>query len=249
MLRSQGIPARVVNGFQNGTLNPLTDLWIIRASDAHSWVEAWIPGYGWSTFDPTPPDGRSRSVTLLTQLALYADAAETFWQEWVVGYDMGRQGTLADRMEQGARKAGIRWFDGIGRAEVAWKSVSIDALKKYGIRTLLAAALVLLIWFAGPPLLKLVRMRHRFRKVRLGQASVADATLLYGRMLRLVERRGFHKPAWFTAHEFVNSLPDTEWRPIVTDFTNAYNALRFGGRSDAAVRLSVLLEQLERQGR
>ena len=49
---------------------PITDLWLVRASDAHSWVEAWIPGRGWTTFDPTPPDssppprpaGESRAV-------------------------------------------------------------------------------------------------------------------------------------------------------------------------------------------
>ena len=44
------------HGFQSGVYNPITDLWLVRASDAHSWVEAWMPGYGWTTFDPTPPD-------------------------------------------------------------------------------------------------------------------------------------------------------------------------------------------------
>ena len=56
MLRSQGIPARLATGFQSGVYNPVSDLWLVRASDAHSWVEAWIPGYGWRTFDPTPAD-------------------------------------------------------------------------------------------------------------------------------------------------------------------------------------------------
>ena len=55
MLRSLGIPARLATGFQSGVHNPVSDLWLIRASDAHSWVEAWIPGYGWKTFDPTRP--------------------------------------------------------------------------------------------------------------------------------------------------------------------------------------------------
>jgi transglutaminase-like putative cysteine protease len=249
MLRSIGIPARMVTGFQSGTWNPISELWVIRASDAHTWVEAWIPGYGWSTFDPTPPDPRGRAATLLTKLALFADAADTFWQEWVLSYDMGRQGALADRMEQGARRAGLRWFDGMGRMEIEWKSTSIALLKRFGLPVLAALAAFGLAWFAAPPLLRLLRMRRRVRKVRRGEASVDDATLLYGRMLHLVERRGYHKPAWFTPHEFANSLPAETLRPIVTEFTNAYNALRFGGRSDAASRLSVLLDQLEHQGR
>ena len=56
MLRTVGIPSRLVTGFQKRRLQSHHGLWVVRASDAHSWVEAWIPGRGWSTFDPTPPD-------------------------------------------------------------------------------------------------------------------------------------------------------------------------------------------------
>src|ERR1039458_5453253 len=111
MLRSLGIPARLATGFQSGVYNPVSDLWLVRASDAHSWVEAWIPGYGWTTFDPTPADPNSGGLALVAQLSLYLDAAETFWQEWVMTYDVARQGTLAYRMEHGAHRVGIRWFD------------------------------------------------------------------------------------------------------------------------------------------
>src|ERR1035437_9941888 len=95
MLRSLGIPSRLATGFQSGLYNPVSELWLVRASDAHSWVEAWIPGYGWTTFDPTPADSNAGGLAILTRLALYLDAAETFWQEWVVTYDLTRQGTLA----------------------------------------------------------------------------------------------------------------------------------------------------------
>ena len=54
MLRTSGIPARLVNGFQSGTFNPMSGLYVIRGSDAHSWVEAFLPGTGWTVFDPTP---------------------------------------------------------------------------------------------------------------------------------------------------------------------------------------------------
>ena len=67
MLRSQGIPARLATGFQSGVYNPVSDLWLVRASDAHSWVEAWIPGYGWRTFDPTPADPNAGGFALFTQ--------------------------------------------------------------------------------------------------------------------------------------------------------------------------------------
>src|SRR5262249_44327080 len=103
MLRSLGIPARLATGFQSGIYNSVSDLWLVRASDAHSWVEAWIPGRGWTTFAPTPPDPSARGgLSIFTSMALYLDAAETFWQQWVVTYDIARQGALAGRVELGA---------------------------------------------------------------------------------------------------------------------------------------------------
>ena len=54
MLRTLGIPSRLVTGFQGGAYNPVSGWSVVRASDAHSWVEAWIDGRGWITFDPTP---------------------------------------------------------------------------------------------------------------------------------------------------------------------------------------------------
>ncbi len=54
MARTLGIPARVATGYVPGEYNPFTGLHEVQASDAHAWVEVYFPGYGWSTFDPTP---------------------------------------------------------------------------------------------------------------------------------------------------------------------------------------------------
>jgi protein-glutamine gamma-glutamyltransferase len=53
MLRTLGIPARVVTGFTPGHRNLFTGYYEVRASDAHAWVEVYFPGYGWYEFDPT----------------------------------------------------------------------------------------------------------------------------------------------------------------------------------------------------
>jgi hypothetical protein len=53
MLRSLGIPAREAVGYVPGSYNPVTDLYEVRADDAHAWVQVWFPGYGWQDFDPT----------------------------------------------------------------------------------------------------------------------------------------------------------------------------------------------------
>ena len=82
------------------------------------------------------------------------------------------------------------------------------------------------------------------RRVREGQASAGDATVLYERMLDVLRSRGFQKPAWFTPRELAASLP-AETGMLVDQFTAAYNDLRFGGRIDAAPRLTLMLEELE----
>jgi hypothetical protein len=62
MLRYLGVPARVAVGFSSGTYDHGT--WTVTDHDAHAWVEAWFPGYGWLPFDPTPTVGRPERGTL-----------------------------------------------------------------------------------------------------------------------------------------------------------------------------------------
>src|ERR1700728_4161743 len=83
MLRDLGIPARYVGGFLPGEYNDLGGDYIIRASDAHVWVEVFFPGYGWITFDPTPP-GNGKRNGFFSRLRLYWDWFQYAWSEWGV---------------------------------------------------------------------------------------------------------------------------------------------------------------------
>src|SRR5262245_52895708 len=91
MLRAAGIPTRLVNGFLMGEYNSIGNDYIVRESDAHSWVEVYVPGAGWIEFDPTPPDPNHRDVNLSTQLSHYIDALEMFWNSYVIVFDSGTQ--------------------------------------------------------------------------------------------------------------------------------------------------------------
>ena len=56
MLRSLDIPARWVKGFNEGELinsEGDTDIYQVTNNNAHSWVEAYMPGVGWMLFEPT----------------------------------------------------------------------------------------------------------------------------------------------------------------------------------------------------
>ena len=54
MLRSLGMPARLVVGFAPGTWNEARGVWEVRATDYHAWPEVYFPRYGWVEFEPTP---------------------------------------------------------------------------------------------------------------------------------------------------------------------------------------------------
>ena len=61
----------------------------------------------------------------------------------------------------------------------------------------------------------------------------------------MLEQRGYQKPAWYTAAEFAGTLPCSEVGSLAGRFTQAYEQLRFGGKTEAAPGLSILLEELE----
>jgi len=61
LLRMGGIPARVATGFSPGGYSERKSAWIVRDTDAHSWVEVWFDDYGWVAFDPTPAGTPARS--------------------------------------------------------------------------------------------------------------------------------------------------------------------------------------------
>lgn len=61
LLRTQGIPARMVTGYTVGQQVPDEDIYIVADSNSHGWVEVFFPGYGWIGFEPTP--GASIPIT------------------------------------------------------------------------------------------------------------------------------------------------------------------------------------------
>ncbi len=71
--RAAGVPTRVVGGYRVSEFNSVGEYYMVRQNDAHSWVEAWIPGRGWTTYDATPSSGETVTSTPLA--AALADAA------------------------------------------------------------------------------------------------------------------------------------------------------------------------------
>src|SRR5271157_2922022 len=100
MLRTLNIPSRLVNGFQTGSYNRVGKDFVVRARDAHSWVEVYFPKYGWIPFDPTPADPNPIRAGAWDD---YLDPLNLFWSEWIINYDFSHQVRLARQVEQTSR--------------------------------------------------------------------------------------------------------------------------------------------------
>jgi transglutaminase-like putative cysteine protease len=82
MLRSIGIPARLVAGFAPGQFNPFTGLYIVRNTDAHAMTEVYFPKYGWFAFDPIP--NHPLIPPSIEEMQTFT-VLQQFWQ-WVAGW-------------------------------------------------------------------------------------------------------------------------------------------------------------------
>ncbi len=258
MLRSLGIPSRVVNGFHGGEFNQLTGDYIVRARDAHSWVEAYFPGEGWITFDPTPA-GASGTHSL-GRIALYLDAMSSFWREWIVSYDKSHQLALGQTALQNGRNQWDefrRWSRRqynamLSRAKQFQQNASqrqadttgfVDRSSK-PLRMIVGLALVLV--FAGM-VGWLVWQRARQRRMERDPSQAA--AVWYAQMTRTLARRGHPKPATQTAHEFALGIADDRLQELVSDFTETYLAARFGLSARDARKLPDLLQAIRHTAR
>ncbi len=248
MLRVLGVPARLVNGFRTGEFNDLTGNYIIRGRDAHSWVEAYIPAYGWIAFDPTPPDPRP-AVGTWSRVLLYVDAAREFWREWVINYDFLHQRTLSvgatakarNLFERGRLYYRIRYLQLLERARRLRREAS-KSPQQWGAAGLgLMALLGLLV--SLPHLWRTLRRQRLARRPQ--RAPRSAATIWYTRMTRALARKGYRKLASQTPEEFARAIDDYRLRNSVSTFTRHYESARFGDSAEDAGRLPRLFAEIQ----
>lgn len=107
MLRSRGIPARMISGFHGGEWNAIGEFYQVRQYHAHTWVEAYVPSADvpgadgnprsghWLVLDATPGGGRDEVVKLqdsqFTPFSALMDYAQYLWSGYVLGMDPERQ--------------------------------------------------------------------------------------------------------------------------------------------------------------
>ena len=251
MLRTVGIPTRLVNGFQTGVYNSFGRDYVVRARDAHSWVEVYFNGWGWIPFDPTPADPNA-AANAWSALDDYLDAAGLFWNEWIINYDFSRQVELARDVEQQSRL----FHDAIDRRFQSFKYGAVRNsfrferwLNTHKVWVLVGMILVLAFLVVEEKSLTLEDLRLFIAwKFHRGSypMDAAKAALTYRRFLKVLEKKGHRKPPAETPREFAAMLKASRFGPGAAEFTRLYNTFRFGAQAAPLPRLRELLEQLRR---
>jgi transglutaminase-like putative cysteine protease len=202
MLRSLGIPARVVNGFQRGEWNPYGGYFMVRLRDAHSWTEVFVDGAGWISLDPSPR-AVAEPAAVAARATLWLDALRLSWYRYVVSWSLHDQLAAADTV----RRATWTWSAAAVRLPDwrAWPRAAPAAL-------VIATALLLLA---------------RRRRVAVGGGAAAVPGF-YARALRALARRGLTPGVGETAREFSRRAEAAAAAPLAR-LTAAYERVRFGG--------------------
>ena len=225
MLRSIGIPTRVVSGYRGGQWNASDQSYTITADMAHLWVEVYFPDFGWVTFDPSPPapeydffsiSGMRRAFSRTTLLA------KMFWYRKVVGF------TPASRLEL---LHDVSWgLFGLGKGPRDGKPIQEveSPLQRFQRGFPLLAGVTAAV-FLGFGALRLLSIR---RGVAPGlsedqQRAVRLRAVLLRRLRRLGIETGDKTVDELRASIHGRGLDDPE--PVLT-VLGAYNAVRFGAR-------------------
>jgi hypothetical protein len=267
MLRSRRVPARLVNGFQMGEYNEAADVYTVRQSDAHSWVEAYFPrqGHGgaWVPFDPTPAAGLSvYGGGLSAWLRHRREAMEMFWLEHIVGFDANKQFSIVGAAQRWVSSIfssykwdlSSQWIDWMSKVARQVESRKDRAAAPSGREpeapqsgpgahslalALSAAALVLAVAFSWRRYGRSWRRNARYD-------GAASAVAFYQEMLKALERAGHKRGRHQTPAEYAEQLR----MPAVAEITNIYQQVRFGDRTlgdDEIARIDFLLREVKRR--
>jgi transglutaminase-like putative cysteine protease len=219
LLRTLNVPTRNVTGFIGGTYNRFGEFYAVRQGDAHSWVEVYLEGKGWTRFDPTPPSSSAPRSEVTGMVAFLRDVIEAAAQRWsrhVIGYDLDQQIELFRSVKQRYRSWG---GPDIGRRVRPFAPV---------VAVLVVGALAYLGWR---------RMRFRRAKSRPGKlggqaASATRAVTLYRSLEDALRSMGVGRQPTTPPLAHARALAQLEHPAAseVLSLTERYLEARFGRR-------------------
>jgi hypothetical protein len=249
MLRTIGIPARLVTGFLATEWNEYGGYFTVRQRDAHAWVEVYFPRSGWITMDPTPTVIAAVAPSRWQPLSRFGESIRLQWDRLFIHYSAKDQLAVVHGVRESSdvmREKGSRWISALSApiGQIVKRLTEMARTFQPGLPEFVAGGIVV-----GLALFFLM-LRDRIALWATTHLPTSHAQLaivqLYTRMLRTVERHGVSKPPSVTASEFAK-LVEREWKaaaPIVATVTALYHQGRFSRTPLTPGELSRAAEQV-----
>jgi len=253
----RGIPARIVTGYRGGEYNPIGNYYVVREKHAHSWVEVYIPGRDWVTYDPTP-HGQNAAVLRhgwMMDLHRYLDYVQFQWANLVVAYDSGVREQLGTRFEQWLRRPGgseqtlAGSVAGFLRELIWWRAeLKLSHRLLYWVFAIMVALMVVLSGYVIISVLYILaaRFRQEWRVWSGGRRRGEEE--FYERFRRRMGHLGLHRRPQQTPAEFAAELAIRY--PVLgnaPELVAAYYEVSFGRRhlsADQRSRIEGFLKNL-----
>lgn len=233
LMRTAGIPARIVTGYQGGEFNTLGNYLIVRQSDAHAWTEVWIKGRGWIRVDPTAAVSPNRIESglddaladevssfrirnrnpLFGNLLFGWDNLQHSWNDWVLNYDTQKQRNFLSELELGIEN----WSDMVIALVIMLATVT--------------GSFWLITWYRELP------------------ARPAAYEILFKRLLHKLAQRGFvKKPAEdtraFLRRVSTHEIAQSDQLERIVDLYNRIKYGRNGGSPQALKQMRSMINSL-----
>jgi transglutaminase-like putative cysteine protease len=248
MLRTQGVPARMVTGYTPGE-RVAEDEWVVRGLNAHAWVEVYFPATGWVAFDPTPSGPRESAAEQRVTQAREAgengvDTNRTGPGEWTptptetttagTGNDTADAVTATDNLEeilrpgQEAPNGTVGNFTG-GGEEGSSDEPALPTPEEvgYGLVLLFGGVAAARRFGFDTRLYRFVWLRYQPRA-----DPVSDVERAYDRIETLLGARYRPRRPGETVEDYLDRLDVTDTR--VYRVAGLYERARYGGDATAA---------------
>ncbi len=218
LLRINGIPARLVAGYRGGIYNNVGKYYLIRQSNAHVWVEAFIKGKGWVRYDPTP----SLSYQLtnrksLSKIELIFETINYYYINFVLNYDLKKQVALVRSVSKLAKIPNFKLF--------------IDKKKAlYFVSFILLISLAGVLWF----------------KYFLNVKKLKDEEKLMKEFLKILEEKGYKKKETEGLEEFVSKIKDKKLKVEALNFVKIFEKIYYKDKPFTKERLNELKNIINR---
>ncbi|MBF2028866.1 MAG: DUF3488 domain-containing protein [Oscillatoriales cyanobacterium C42_A2020_001] len=231
MLRSIGIPARLVAGFAPGEFNPFTGLYEVRNTDAYAMTEVYFPKFGWFAFDPIP--GHELIPPSIEEDQTFS-VLQQFWK-WVAGWlpspVSNFLGQVFGRLFSWVG-AGIAWI--VGLFQQGWFGLFILLMLSTG--TAFAGWLLWRVWKGW--------------RYQWWLASLSPMERLYRQMVDWLNTQGFRKRSTQTPFEYVaqaRATQPTYQADLIEQISQAYVQWRYGGKPANVSEVKHALRELKKR--